>query len=39
MVDARTHIIMERVKARGFDLEYFQADDVKAFLEKLEKFA
>lgn len=39
MVDARTHIIMERVKARGFDLEYFQAGSVKVFLEKLENFA
>jgi len=39
MVDARTHIIMNRVKARGFDLDYFQASNVKEFLEKLEYFA
>ena len=39
MVDARTHIIMDRVKAKGFDLDYFQASNVKEFLEKLEYFA
>lgn len=38
MVDARTHIIMDSIKARGFDLEYFQAGNVKTFLEKLENF-
>lgn len=39
MVDARTNIIMNRIKARGFDLEYFQASNVNEFLEKLEYFA
>ena len=39
MVDARTHIIMDQVKARGFDLDYFQAGNFKEFFERLEKFA
>lgn len=39
VVDARTNIIMNRIKARGFDLEYFQASNVNEFLEKLEYFA
>ena len=39
MVDVRTHIILDRVKARGFNLEYFQAGNVKAFLEKLNDYA
>lgn len=38
MVDARTCIIMDRIKARGFELEYFQASNVKEFLEKLKDF-